>query len=92
MTGGGPSGRPLTGQGTLRVVLDGSGTLEEVWDGLGDRWGGPRRVEGKMGVLGWVGGPSGRSGMGRGTLREVQDGWRTLGEVWDGSGDPRGGL
>ena len=54
------------GQVTLIVVRDGL-----VRDRSGDSQGGPRRV----------GEPSGRSVMGRGTLREVRD----------GSGDPRGG-
>ena len=39
----------------------------------------------------WVWGPSGRSGMGRGTLGEVRDGSGTFGEAWDGSVDSRGG-
>ena len=56
----------------------GRGTLLEVWDGKGDTRGGP----------GQVGGPSGRSGMGRGTHGEVRDWLEDPREVWDGSGDP----
>ena len=54
-------------------------TLGEVWDGLGNARGGP----------GWIEGPSGKSGTGRGMLVEVRDGsWDPL-EVQDGLGDPR---
>ena len=49
----------------------GWGTVGEVRDLSGERWGGP----------GMVGGPSGRSEMGRGTV----------GKVLDWSGDPRSG-
>ena len=48
----------------------GWGTRREVRDGLGDLGGGP----------GWVGGLSGRSGMGRWPLGEVRDGLGDLGE------------
>ena len=47
-------------------------TLDEVWDGSGDPRGSP----------GQVGGPSGRSGTGRGTH----------GKVRDELADPQGGL
>ena len=50
--------------GTLGEVRDGLGTLPEVQNGSRDPRGG----------LGWVGGPTGRSGTRRGTLGEVQDG------------------
>ena len=66
-------------------------TLREVQDGSLDRRGGPGRV----------GGASGRSGTGRGTLGVVRNssldsgvpgtGRRTLGEVRDGLEDLRGG-
>ena len=49
--------------GTLGEVRNGSGIHGEVLDGSGDHWGGP----------GWVGGKSGRSGTGLGTLEEVRD-------------------
>ena len=39
---------------------------------------------------GRVGGPSGRSGMGRGMIWEVRNGSGTLDSVWDGSWDPLG--
>ena len=35
--------------------------------------------------------PSGRSGQGRGSLEEVQNGSGFLPEIADGSGNPRGG-
>ena len=70
----------------------GQETLGEVWDGCGHPVGGP----------GWVGGPTwrlwtvretlGEVGTGRGNLVEVRDGSGTLGMVWDGSEDPRGGV
>ena len=70
----------------------GRGTLEEVRDRLGDPRGGPRQV----------GGPSekfetgrklpGRCGTGWGTPGRSRMGRETLGEVRDGSGEPRGGL
>ena len=59
----------------------GQGTIGEVRNGSGD----PRRR------LGWVGGPSGKSGTGRGTLVEVRDGWGNLGEDLDGWLDNQGG-
>ena len=70
----------------------GRGTLGEVRDGSVDPRGGPRRV--------W--GPFRRSVTSRGTLGVDQDGstepwggpdkgWETLGEVRDGSEDPRVG-
>ena len=69
----------------------GWGTLGEVRDGSGDPRGCPGRFVG----------PSGRSETGWGTLGEVRDGrWTlravwdclgTLGEVQNGSGDPRRG-
>ena len=65
-------GRPGTSRVTLPDVREGWETLLEVWDGSVDPREGP----------GWVGGPSGRSWTGRGTLRAVQD----------GSGFPRGCL
>ena len=69
----------------------GCGTLGEV-QGLS---GGPRRVEGTVqgdprGGLGWVWGPSGRSGTVWWTVPGFCDGSRNLPEVWNGSGGPRG--
>ena len=56
----------------------GQDTLREVRDGSGH----PPEA------LGWVGTPSGRSGAGRLTLREVRD---TLQKVRNGLGHPKGG-
>ena len=47
--------------------------LQKVQYGSGDPQGGPRRVEGRSGRSWTVGGPSGTSRMGRGSLRVVQD-------------------
>ena len=44
------------------------------------------------GVPGRIGGPSGRSGTGRGTLKEVRDGSEDLWGGPGGVGEPRGGL
>ena len=68
-----------TGRGTLGEVWDGSGTISDLWGGsgtlgeVGDELGDPRVGPGL------VGGPSGWSGTGRGSIPEVRD----------GSGDPR---
>ena len=59
----------------------GQKTLEEVRDGLGDSPKCPGRVRDHLGGLGRVGGHSGRAKTGRRTIREV----------WDGLGYPRGG-
>ena len=67
----------------------GRGNLSAVGDGSGDPWGG----------LGLIGGPSGMSRTGRGTLGEVRirggrpsgksgTGQENLVEVWDRSEDP----
>ena len=56
----------------------GRGNLWEVWDGSGDCLSGP----------GWVGGPSRRSVMGRGTLGVDLDGQENLRDVRDRSEDP----
>ena len=56
-------------------------SLGEVRDRSLDSWIGPGRIRG----------PLERFGTGQRILGEVQDWWRTLGEVWDGSRDPRGG-
>ena len=88
----GPYQRSGSGRETIPVVRVGSGALPEVRNRsetprtygtcrstLPAVWNGsvhPPRV------LGWVEGPSLRSGMGRGTIPEVRD----------GSGDPFGGL
>ena len=68
---------------TLGEVLDGSldnqgdsgrvGGTSGFQDGSGDPRGGLRRVGGASERSWTVGGPSGRSGMGRGTLGEVRD-------------------
>ena len=65
----GTRGEVLNGSGVTLDVRDGLRTLGVVRDRSGDPWGGPGRV----------GGPSGRSWTGRGTLEEIRD----------GSGDPR---
>ena len=52
----------------------GRGTLGEVLDGLGDPRGGSGQVVGPSVRLQRVGGPSGKSGTGRGTLREIRNG------------------
>ena len=59
----------------------GRGTLGEIWDGLGSLGKLRNGSRDPQGGLGLVGGPSGRSGTCRGTLKEV----------WDVSGNPRGG-
>ena len=78
----GRSGRSGTGRGNLGEVLDRSGTINEIEDlsgNLGEVQDGSRDPRGGPGS---VGGPSGRSGTGRGTQREVRE----------ASGNPRGGL
>ena len=61
----------------------GGGTLGEVQDGLGDPRGGPGQVGDTQGGLGLVGGPSGMSRTGRGTLPEVQ---KRVGDTRGGPG------
>ena len=88
---GEPSGRTRTSRRNLG----------EVWDGLGIPRGGSGRVGDPRRGPGLVGRPSRRSGtgrvhygksrMGRGTTGRSKTGWRSLGEVRDGSVDPRGG-
>ena len=53
-----------------------------VWDWSGDPFRGLGRVGGTLEGMTRVGRSSGRSRTGRGTLPKV----------WDGSGDPQGGL
>ena len=81
----------------------GQGNLGEVQDWFWNPPEGPGRVRGpserygtgsrdRRGGPGRLGGPSGRSGMGRGTLGEIQEWSRTLGDVWDGLEVPLEGL
>ena len=70
-TGWGLLGRSGMVQGTLGEVWDGSGENRAGLERVVDSWVGPVRV----------GGPTGRSGTGRGTLKVARDGLR----------EPRGG-
>ena len=75
--------------------------VREVWDGSVDPRGGLEWVGDSRVGLGRIGGPSGRAGtgwgpsvrsrMGRWNLGGSGTGWGTLGQVWNGSRDPRGG-
>ena len=79
---GGPSGRTGTGRGTLPEVLDGSGDPLGSPNGLGEPFRRSETGQGNpWGGLGRVGRLFGWSVTGRGTL----------GEVWNGLGDPRRG-
>ena len=92
------SGYPWEGPGWFGVHSErsgtGRGTLAEVLDGSGDPWGGPERVRGPSRIIGRVGEPSGRSRRGWGSFVGPAE-WsgmsrENLGEVRDGSRDPRG--
>ena len=100
-TGQGPSGRSGMDQGTLWEVRTGLGPMgrsgtgrETLGEFQDESWDPP-------GGSGWVTGHKRRTQTGRGTLLEDRDGSREPrggpgwvhwihGEVWDGSGDPRG--
>ena len=95
----GPSERSGTGRGTQEEVRDGWRTWGRSAMGCGTLGVVRDRSRDPRGIPGLIGGPSGRSGMGRRTLDEVRyrlgrcvTGRRTLGVVKDESGDPRGGL
>ena len=63
-------------------------TLGEIRDWSGDSLGGPERVGVPFGGPGRIWGPSGRSGTGRGTHRDVRDGLGDLDGGTGGSPDP----
>ena len=79
--GQGPSGRFMTGRGTLGEVRDGLVDPGKVRDSSGDPGGG----------LGWVRDPVGGPGLDGGTTRKSGRGRWTHPEVLDESGDSRGG-
>ena len=60
------------------------GRFGTVWETPGKSWTGWDSSVGP----GRVGGPSGRSGTGRGMIWEVRNGSGTLDSVWDGLWDP----
>ena len=95
---GGPSGRSLTGRGTLGEVLDGSG---DPWGGPGRfvKWWEGRGTLGELrdglldprGGLGLVSDPRRGPKLVRGLSGWSETVRETLAEIWNGSGDSRGG-
>ena len=79
---GRPTGRSGTGRETLGKAWGWSGDPRGGYGQVGDTLVGPGRVGDSRGGPGQVGGPFRRFGTGR----------RTFGEVWDGAGNPPGGL